>query len=165
MASRFRDSSLILSIIFCGTLIGGFAYSHAVSIQVYVAAPQSAVLAIGPYGIREEVFWMFMHPILVATFVVTAILNWKVEARRNLIVSAIGIYCIALVATHLYFIREMVAFAITPQSQIPISEWMAHGVQWQRLSWMRGGLMYAAEISLLLALMRPGLANPEHSAQ
>jgi len=165
MTSRFKDSSLILAIIFCGTLVGAFAYSRLAFYQVDVSPMgPAAMLATGAEGFKEEIFWMFMHPIVVLSLYVTLILNWKDDSRRPLILISILVYCLALASTRLFYGRQLVAFVRGPIANIAATRWLARALQWQNLGWMRGALMYIAEISLLIALMRRGVPDAEQAS-
>ena len=155
MSSRFKDSSLILAIIFCGTLIGAFTYSRLAFYQVDVSPIRpDGVLAIGAEGFKEEIFWMFMHPIVVLSLYLALIFNWKDDARRPLILVSILVYCFSLASTRLFYGRQLIAFVSGPIANIAATKWLARALQWQNLGWMRGALMYIAEIALLIALMR-----------
>jgi hypothetical protein len=154
----FRPStvSLMLSITLWGTLLGGVAYSHLVYFPVYLSAlPDSAVVVNGTYGLNEGRFWTLIHPLLILSLITTLILNWRQRRRRKLIGATIALYALAIVATALYFVPELVAFANSPDSAVPPAEWLARGRRWQMLSWLRGAVMYAAFIPLLLALATP----------
>ena len=164
MTSRFRDSSLILAIIFCGTLVGAFTYSRFMFHPVYTPPLHStAVLVTGANGVQEEVFWTFMHPIAVLTLYVTLVLNWKDDSRRPLILVSILVYCLALAATRVFFVGELTAFIESP-AKIAAPTWLVSALQWQQLGWMRAALMYIAEISLLIALMRSRPAVAQQTA-
>lgn len=161
MTSRFGNSSLMLAIIFCGTLVGAFTYSRFIFNPVYTSPIHpSAIVATGADGVQEEVFWMFMHPIAVLSLYVALVLNWKNDSRRPLILVAILVYCLALAATRVFFVREFTAFVESPV-KIAVPTWLVSALQWQQLGWMRAALMYIAEISLLIALMRPLPATAE----
>ena len=60
-----------------------------------------------------------------------------------------------LVATQIYFFPELAAFAQSPESNVSAAEWIARGQRWQRMSWIRGGVMYAGIVPLLFALTKP----------
>ena len=110
---------LMLAIIFWGTLLGGIAYSHLVYFPVYLSAlPDSAVLVNGPFRLQEQIFWVSIHPLLIVTLVTTLLLNWKFAARRKLIGITLLVYALALVATSLYFVPELTAFANSPNSSV-----------------------------------------------
>ena len=149
-----RNLSLIVSIVLWATLLGGIVYSHLVFFPVYLSAlPDSAVLVHGPYALHEERFWTLIHPLLILSLLLTLWLNWRFKRRRLLIGITAGIYLIALVATMLYFVPELMAFLRSPESPVSRDEWFARGQRWQHLSWVRGVMMYAGFIPLLLALM------------
>ena len=152
---RFGTYSLFLAIILWGTLLGGIAYSHLVYFPVYLSAlPDSAVVVNGPYGLHEAIFWMTIHPSLILTLIVTLTLNWKSRPRRKLILISVAIYIAVLVISQVYFIPELGAFERSPQSSLTPAEWLGRGQRWQRLSWIRGAVMYIGILPLLLALTK-----------
>ena len=153
---RLGTYSLFLAVILWGTLLGGIAYSHLVYFPVYLSAlPDSAVVVNGPYGLHEAIFWMTIHPLLILSLIVALILNWKSRSRRKLILISFSIYIVVIVVTQIYFLPELVAFERSPKSGLSPGEWLARGQRWQRLSWVRGMVMYAAILPLLLALTKP----------
>ena len=152
---KLSTLSLMLSITLWGTLLGGVAYSHVVCFPVYLSAlPDSAVVVNGPFGLHEAIFWALIHPLLILSLIATLALNWRFRARRRLIGISIAIYVVALVATALYFLPELGAFARSQSSTVPPAEWLVRGQRWQRLSWLRGVTMYMGFVPLLLALAR-----------
>lgn len=165
MATLRRGTySLFLSIILWGTVLGGIVYSHLVYFPVYLSAlPDSAVVVNGPYGLHEAVFWMTIHPLLILSLIVALVLNWKSESRRKLISISFAIYFLVLVVTQIYFIPELIAFAESTKSTVLPSEWLARGQRWQRLSWIRGAVMYAGILPLLLALTKTVSNKSEQS--
>ena len=149
-----RNLALVLTIILWATLLGGMVYSHIVFFPVYLSAlPDSAVLVHGPYALHDERFWLLIHPLLILSVIFTLVLNWRLRKRRKLIAITTGIYALAVVATMLYFVPELTAFLSSPESSVSRAEWFARGQRWQYLSWLRGVMMYAGFVPLLLALM------------
>lgn len=160
---RLGTYSLFLAIIFWGTLLGGIAYSHIVYFPVYLSAlPDSAVVVNGTYGLNEVPFWAIIHPLLILSLIVTLVLNWKSKPRRKLILISFAIYIVLLVVTLIYFVPELVAFKRSPESSLSPAEWLARGQRWQKLSWIRGAVCYAAFVPLLLALTRPAEGGVEN---
>ena len=160
---RLSTVSLMLSIILWGTLLGGIAYSHLVYFPPYLSAlPDSAVVVNGPYGLHEGIFWMTIHPLLILSLIITLALNWRLPARRKLILITFALYVLVLIISQIYFIPELGAFARSPESSLTPAEWLARGQRWQRLSWIRGATMYAGIVPLLLALARP-VSVPQES--
>jgi hypothetical protein len=154
--SRRGTYSLFPAVILWGTLLGGIVYSHLVYFPVYLSAlPDSAVVVRGPYGLHEAIFWMTVHPLLILSLIVALALNWKSRSRRKFILMSFAIYFLVLVVTQIYFIPELIAFEGSPASTVSPAEWLGRGQRWQRLSWIRGGVMYAGILPLLLALANP----------
>ena len=159
---RLSTISLMLSIILWGTLLGGIAYSHLVYFPVYLSAlPDSSVIVNGPYGLHESIFWMTIHPLLILSLIITLVLNWRLRARRKLILISFVVYVLVIVVSQIYFIPELMAFERSPKSGLSPAEWFARGQRWQRLSWIRGVIMYAGILPLLLALTKPVNAAQE----
>lgn len=155
--------SLMLSVILWGTLLGGVAYSHLVYFPVYLSAlPDSAVVVNGPYGLNEGIFWGLIHPLLILSLIATIALNWNQKERRKFIGITMALYVLAIAATASYFVPELIAFANSPNLTVSPAEWLARGQRWQRLSWLRGAVMYIAIIPLLLALATP-VGGPERA--
>ncbi len=153
---RLNTYSLFLAVILWGTLLGGIAYSHLVYFPVYLSAlPDSAVVVNGTYGLNEGVFWMVIHPLLIFSLIVALAMNWKSKPRRKLILISFVIYIAVLTVSAIYFIPELGAFKHSPESSVSSAEWFARGQRWQRLSWVRGTIMYIGILPLLIALTKP----------
>jgi hypothetical protein len=147
--------SLFLTIIFWGTLVGGIAYSHIAYFPAYLSdLPNSAVVVTGKYGIKEGLFWMTIHPLLILSLIITLALNRKFKARRKMILTTFAIYIVVLFISAIYFIPELLAFERSPESNLSAAEWLIRANRWQHLSWIRGTICYLAFIPLLVALTR-----------
>src|SRR6476661_6863890 len=97
--------ALMVSTMLWGILIGGAAYAAVVYFPAYLQnLPDSAVVVTGPYGLFEGIFWMIIHPVLIASLVISLILNWKNPGRKNLIATSLVIYVVVLLVTSLYFL-------------------------------------------------------------
>jgi hypothetical protein len=147
---------LMLAIILWGTLLGGIVYSHLIFFPVYLSdLPGSAVLVNGPYAMNETTFWVIIHPLLILSLAAALVFNWKSSTRRKLIGVSFTVYVIVLLISLFYFVPELVLFKHSPESTIPATEWLARGRRWQRLSWLRGFVVYIAFVPLLIALTKP----------
>lgn len=154
--ARLGTAFLMLAIIFWGTLLGGVAYSHLVYFPVYLSAlPASAVVVNGPYGLNDAIFWGIIHPLLIISLVAALVANWKSRSRRNLIALSFVIYVVILLISAFYFVPELVLFKHSPESTLTAADWLARGRRWQRLSWLRGAIIYLAILPLLFALTKP----------
>src|SRR5438552_3671156 len=137
--ARLANVSLMVSITLWGTLLGGIAYAHIVYFPVYLGhLPESAVVVNGPYGLNEATFWALIHPLLILSLITSLIVNWKLQPRRKLIATTLGVYVVALVISFLYFIPDLREFQRSPQSGLSAAAWLARGQMWQHLSWLRG---------------------------
>lgn len=162
MRIRLGTYSLMLAVIFWGTLLGGIAYSHLVYFPVYLSAlPDSAILVNGPYGLDDSIFWMTVHALLILSLIVALVLNWKYKPRRKSMLISFVVYLLVLVVTQIYFLPELAAFEQSPESNVTAAEWIARGQRWQRLSWIRGGVMYAGIVPLLFALTKPASVSED----
>ena len=150
--TRARDLSLAAAIVVWATLCGGIVYCHIVWFPPYLSGlPKTAALA---STIHDEHFWQTVHPLAIVTLIAALALNWKLRARRNLILITVAIYAVAIVTTFTYFVPELIAFRDSASSTVSAAEWYARGQKWQHLSWIRGFFCYVAFIPLLLAWRR-----------
>ncbi len=150
-----RTYSLFLTIFLWGILLGGIAYAHIVYFPPYLSdLPNSAVVVNGTYGLNEGPFWMIIHPLLILSLIITLTLNWKLKARRKLILPSFVIYIVILIISSWYFIPELSAFRHSPESNLSAAEWLVRGNRWQYLSWIRGAVCYLAFLPLLFALTK-----------
>ena len=95
--TRARDLSLALAIFVWATILGGIVYSHMVWFPPYLAGlPQTSALAT---TIHDEHFWTTVHPLAILSLAAAVALNWKLRARRNLILVTIVIYAVAIITT------------------------------------------------------------------
>ena len=153
--NRAGQVFLFIAVVLWATLIGGIMYSHTVFFPPYLShLPESTHLINGPYAVKDENFWKPIHPVVILFVIASLISNWKAKDRRKYVLISLGIYALALIATFVYFVPELKAFAESSQSNISASEWFHRGQNWQHLSWVRGFFMYLAFIFLLLALTK-----------
>lgn len=151
-----KQISLFVTVTVWATLIGGVMYSHIVYFPPYLAhLPASNSLITGEYGLKDGNFWMIVHPLAILSTILSLVLNWKLKGKRTLILASLGIYALAIVATAVYFVPELMAFADSGASTtVSAAEWLRRGQTWQHMSWIRGACMYTAFILLAIALTR-----------
>ena len=156
MRLGFATYLLMISVILWGVLLGGIVFAHVVYFPVYLShLPESAIITNGEYALHEEHFWLFIHPLLVLSLIVSLIANWGDAVRRKLIGSTLGVYVAVIVISALYFIPQLAEFHDSPKSGIPSAEWIERGQHWQHMSWIRGAILFISAIPLLIALARP----------
>lgn len=152
---QLKQASLYLAIFFWAMIVGGIMYSHIVYFPPYLAhLPVSNQLISGEYGLHDENFWMFIHPVTVLLTITTLVLNWRLKQRRTFILITAGIYALAIFFTAIYFVPELKAFAKSTASSATVSELFERGQTWQHRSWIRGSFMLTGFIMLLVALQK-----------
>lgn len=162
MLLRLSTLSLFLLNILWGMLMGVIFYAHLVVYPVFLSnLPKSAVMVSGPYGLRDALFWMLIHPTLLLTFIAALALNWRWKSRRKLIGISLGLYVLVIAATITYFVPELMAFIKSPETDVQPAEWLGRAQWWQRLSWARQAVMHIPQVLLLVALRKPaGKVDP-----
>ena len=153
---KARQLSLFITITIWAIMIGGVMYSHIVYFPPYLShLPESNKLITGEYGLKDGNFWMLVHPLAILLIIITLILNWKLKTRRKFILIAFSIYALAIVATTMYFLPGLKAFAGSGNSTtVTASEWYQRGQTWQHLSWIRGAFLFVGFLMLLIALIK-----------
>ncbi len=147
---------LFLTIILWANIIGAITYSHIAFFPSYLShLPESSILVNGIYPIEESKFWMMIHPLTILSLIITLLLNWKNNSRRKYLLVSLGIYAFALIATFTYFLPELGAFRESDSATtISSAEWLARGLRWQHLSWIRGFGMFIGFLMLLIAVTK-----------
>lgn len=151
-----RQICLCIAISCWGILLGGIVYTHLVFFPPYLShLPESTQLVTGEYGLQDENFWMRVHPVTIVAVLAVLLLHLKARTRRPFIITAFVIYVLVLVATAVYFVPELQAFANSAaQPEVSAGEWLQRGQRWQQWSWLRGSCMLAGFILLLIALVK-----------
>jgi hypothetical protein len=155
-STSFGTYALMVSVLLWGVLLGGATYSTMVYFPAYLShLPESAVVVTGPYGLNEGVFWLTIHPLLILSLIISLAVNWRDKKRRKLIAIPFAIYLVVLVMTQLYFLPELGAFRTSADSHLTSAEWAVRTNRWQTLNLIRGAVLYASMMILMLALARP----------
>lgn len=153
---QLRQVSLFITISLWAMIIGGVLYSHIVYFPPYLShLPESNNLITGEYGLKDQNFWMPLHPLVILSTFTSLIVNWKALEKRKYILIALGIYALAIIATAIYFVPNLIAFANSGRSTtVTAAEWCQRGQTWQQLSWIRGSFLFIGFLLLLIALTK-----------
>lgn len=117
--------------------------------------PESTQLLSGPYGLHEQYFWMWIHPLTILATIAALIFNRKENKRRKFIVANLCIYAVIITVTAMYFLPGLKAFSESAgNTSVTRAAWYARGQLWQHLSWIRGLCMLVAFQCLLIALTK-----------
>jgi len=151
---KLSELSLFAAIVSWAGIVGAVLHLHIATMPPLLSnLPESSIVVTGTYGVKDADFWKIIHPITIVSTMLALVINWKSRERRKFIGVAMAIYAIALVATAVYFVPELMAFFASSQNtSVTAAEWLERGQRWQYLSWIRGLGMVAGFVSLLLAL-------------
>jgi hypothetical protein len=151
-----KQVSLFITTFLWGVMIGGIVYSHIVYFPPYLShLPESNNLITGEYGIQDKYFWGTVHPFLIISTLVTLLINWKNRVLRKFILPAACIYLLAIIATALFFVPQLIAFASnTDVSATSVVSLHEQGQTWQHLSWIRGGFLSLGFVMFMISLSK-----------
>lgn len=152
-----RTASLYVAVFFWANIVGAITYAHIAFFSSYmVNLPESTLLVNERYGIRDENFWMMIHPLAIVSTLAALVLNWKQRARKRLIAATAFTYLVVIAVTAIYFVPELVEFSESAQMpEVTAQQWLERGRTWQYASWIRGLCMYTGFVLLLVALRKP----------
>lgn len=157
MKNKFAFLTLFITVLLFGVLNGGGIFEEIVVAPVWSASPPTSFALIqGPNGLSLTSFWIPFHIAANIFLVITLVLNWQYQVRRNYLLIVLAIYLVIRVATFAYFAPEIIAFEKT-LAQGPFSpELEARAELWTTLSWFRTIGEIGINILLLLAIIKPG---------
>ncbi|ESU22847.1 hypothetical protein FEDK69T_17500 [Flavobacterium enshiense DK69] len=156
-----RQISLFIAIFFWAVILGGLTYSHIVYYPNYLShLPESTILVNNKYGLKEDKFWIIIHPLIIVSTAAAFILNWKITERRKYLLITIYIYVLAMVVTAIYFYPEVIEFSQSNRTNtVSPKEWHKRGQIWLVFSSIRLFFVYIAFASLLIAVTRKKLKH------
>jgi hypothetical protein len=164
---KANEISLFATLVAWAMLIGGATYAHIVYFPAYLSGlPESNSLITGDYGLRDENFWLLLHPFAILSTTIALVLNWKMAMRRKFILIPAIIYALAIVSTAIYFVPNLMEFANSGNvTNVDRSEWLQRGQTWQHLSWIRGFFLSVGFVLLLIGLTKRNEARTEPAAK
>jgi hypothetical protein len=153
--TRTRQFFLMAALFCWAIIVGAFVYSHIAYFPGYLFnLPQSNALIKSEYGINDGLVWMMVHPLAIIITIITLVLNWRLKARRKLLLVALSIYLLAIIATFMYFVPELLRFAALDINSPHTPALLHEGKTWFILSIVRGSFMCVGFVLLLIALNR-----------
>ncbi|RYY23476.1 MAG: hypothetical protein EOO04_14250 [Chitinophagaceae bacterium] len=143
----------ITCLAFC-TIIGGAVYEHINIVPVWSAAPPiSLSMFQGEYGMKQEYFWKFIHPVNLLLFIVTLIVHWR-STRRKTILAVLGGYLTILIITSIYFVPELIQITTTAFSKTADNHLTSRASLWETLSLVRLVILIVLSLVLFLGLTK-----------
>jgi hypothetical protein len=159
MPDQYRIANPVLFALVLAYLVmlGGGSYEHInVAPVVTQAPPMSTAMLHGPYAFSPVKFWATFRPVTFILFLAAIILHWRLSRRRNLLLLAFALDMFITIATFTYFAPETAVISRYSETAAAIdSDQLARALLWKNLNTIRLLAMYAASITLLLALNSP----------
>lgn len=136
-------------------IIGAAFFEHlAVWPNAYTAPPASLSMFQGEYGLNAAGFWIKIHPLTLLLFIVTLIISWKTQRRKNVLIAFSG-YFVILVITNLYFVPELMEITGTEFSNTVDENLVERGRLWRNLSLVRTFTLVVLALILFSGLTKP----------
>jgi hypothetical protein len=156
---RFPIAFSALAFLGWGLVCGAGAYEHIALIPMWTANPPESLAALQPpYGLRADLWWQSIHPVVLLLLIAALISNWPHKPARNSIALIIGGYLAVLIATAIYFVPELLALTTDPSAPIAPSEWKARADRWELLSLLRLAVMFALTVFIARGFLHAGAA-------
>jgi hypothetical protein len=156
--NRASNILLALAILSYIIVIGGATYEHIAVVPQWTAAPPVSLSMIqGDYGLKQEHFWMSIHPVTLLLMIAALVANWRTQ-RRSTIGIVFGGYFLVLVITRIYFVPELLDIMGTPFSTAVDTGLQARAGLWEVLSLVRLAFLIGVALKFLSALTIPATA-------
>jgi hypothetical protein len=137
-------------------MIGGAVYEHLNVVPRWSAAPPlSLSMFQGEYGLNPALFWMVIHPVNLVLFLLTTVLYWKTDRRKNLVI-VLAFYIAILIITSIYFVPELISITTTPFSNTVDVDLTQRAATWEILSIVRMFVLFGLALHLFLGLTKTG---------
>ncbi|HRE40510.1 MAG TPA: hypothetical protein PLG90_04180 [Ignavibacteria bacterium] len=127
---------LFLSLSF-SIIIGAAVYEHLVIWpKAFNSPPQSLSMFQGEFRLNSAIFWQTIHPLTLILFIVTLLLYWKSERKKNIVIALVG-YAIVLIVTFIYFVPELMSLISTKYELSVNQNLVDRASLWETLSIIR----------------------------
>jgi hypothetical protein len=135
-------------------VIGGAVYEHLNMVPTWSAAPPASLSMFqGKYGLNPELFWKLVHPVNLLLFIITLIVHWRSDRRKNILI-VLTSYALILVITFMYFVPELLSITKTVFSDTVDADLTRRAGLWEKLSIARLLVLIVLSIILLLGLTK-----------
>lgn len=150
---NFKNILYALTCLSFSAIIGAAIYEHtALWPAAFSEPPKSLTVFQGPYRLNAAPFWQSIHPVTLLLFTITLIVSWRTHRRKFILIALAG-YVLILAATFIYFVPELLELTGAPYTDTVEPSLQARGSRWINLSLVRGGILIALAMNLLLGLV------------
>lgn len=151
---NFRNTLYALACLAFSVIVGAAIYEHtAVWPAAFSEPPRSLSMFQGLYKLNAAAFWIPIHPVTLILLVVTLIVHWKTERRKNILFAMTG-YLAILVTTFSFFVPELIDLTTTTYSDTVDPQLQSRGTRWITLSLVRAGVLIVLAMVLLQGLTK-----------
>lgn len=151
---KLKDLIYAITCLSFAVVIGAAVYEHLAVVPKWTAAPpHSLSMFQGQYGLYAQAFWIPVHPVTLALFVMTLITSWKSGRRFNVLVAFAGYFAV-LAVTFAFFVPELIAITSTPFSETVSPELTQRAQLWEKLSLVRLAVLILLSLTLFLGLTK-----------
>jgi hypothetical protein len=157
MVRRGSTASLVFTGLALSVGTGAGLYQQVFEMPLWFAEPPASFARIAAGGADARAFWIPVQAAAVLGLVASLLLNWGSRRRRALLAAAVAGLIAGALATGVYYLPEVLAFAAMPPDGPPSPELTARGHQWLALNWVRQGLAVAIQGLVLVALGTPAV--------
>ncbi|MGG7664334.1 transposase [Dyadobacter sp. BHUBP1] len=145
------NTSMLVTTVAYLLLNGAQLFETAVLVPVWTAAPPASLhLFHGPYGLNFKVFWIVAHSLHELTFLAALILNWKIPARRKILLVVFVAHIAVRAWTLLYFAPVIIFF-----QQIPVTDAVDQMLVQKAARWREMNLVRVAAFMVLSFILIP----------
>jgi hypothetical protein len=150
MKAKFVTPVLIACTLFLSITNGTGLYEHMFGIPKMLSSPAALIEANNNAMGQPQKFWIPLHVMIMATLILSLILNWKSPSRKKL-VRIVFISYIYISVISIFFARELFTFNELADG----TEFYRQTRQWILLSWHRPIIGLAGVVLLMIAISKP----------
>lgn len=154
-----KDLLYAISCLAFTIIIGGAVYEHLNVVPTWSAAPPvSLSMFQGEYGLKPELFWMIIHPVNLFLFIVSLLLHWRTERRKNIAIVFCA-YAAILIITSIYFVPELISITSTPLASTADASLTSRAETWEMLSIVRLAILIVLSLYLFTGLTKSSVSR------
>jgi hypothetical protein len=146
----WANLSLLVTTIIYIFINGAGAFETLVIVPKWAANPPASLAMFkGEYGLDFKNFWIAAHSVHELSFIVAIFLNWKIAARRKLLLIVFVLHIALRVWTILYFAPAIIGFQQIPVTEVADETLRQRAQQWKNLNLLREGLFTLLSLILV----------------
>ena len=150
MKAKFATPVLIACTLFLSITSGTGLYEHMFGIPKMLSSTAALTEANNNAMGQAQIFWIPLHGMIMATLILSLILNWKNPSRKKLILIVFISY-IYISVISIFFARQLFTFKELADGP----EFYHQTKQWLLLSWHRPIIGLTSVVLLMVAISKP----------